>query len=131
MRIVLQNLTGVADECLRIGMAGYIPRHIVCGRLRLAHDVRDAEGGVVEQQVGPALCLGQDGLLGQAEMEADRDDEDGRHQQNDGESEPDGEAPHEESHNPIHIFNIWSDNAVMVSLWAVISIFRLAISCFV
>ena len=110
-------------------MAGHIPRHIVCSQLHLVHDVCDAEGGVVEQLVGPALCFSQDEFLGQAEEEADRDDEDDRHQQNDGESEPDGETPHEKSHNPIHIFNIWSDNVVMVSLWAVISVFRLVISC--
>ena len=87
MGIVYQNLSCVADERIRILTTVHIPSHVVSNRFHFAHNIRDAQGRIIEYLRGLRYCVLTNIILEKCKEEANGHCKNHRHNQDDGKSE--------------------------------------------
>ena len=95
MGIVKEYLPRITDEGVRIQTVVDIPRHIVCNRLHLAHDIGDTQGCIVKYLHSPLHRILTDIVLGERIKGVYRDAENQHYDKHNGKSEPDRQPLHD------------------------------------
>lgn len=93
--IVQEYLPRVTDKGVRVQTAVNIPRHIVCDRLHLAHDIGDTQGRIVQYLRGPLHRPLPNIVLRKCKEKAYGDAEYQHNDEYDGKSEPDRQPMHD------------------------------------